>query len=127
MHSRRSLLWLYIVARTENAKEHEMGKTLPSAHTQTISDYDKYKHAAEQGDAVAQYNLGRCYHKGNGVEQDDFEAAKWLIKAAEQGYAEAQYSLARYYFRGWGVQRDRPEAAKWCRNAAGQGYAEAQF
>ncbi len=38
---------------------------------------------AEQGDAGAQYNLGLMYREGQGVSQDDAEAAKWYRKAAE--------------------------------------------
>ena len=41
---------------------------------------------AEQGVTMAQYNLGVMYDKGQGVPQDDAEAAKWYQKAAEQGF-----------------------------------------
>ena len=33
---------------------------------------------AEQGNAVAQYNLGIKYRQGQGVPQDDTTAVKWL-------------------------------------------------
>jgi Sel1 repeat-containing protein len=46
----------------------------------------KYRKAAEQGHAEAQYRLGSCYREGFGVQQDDAEATKWYRKAAEQGY-----------------------------------------
>ena len=36
----------------------------------------EYKHAAKQGDASAQYNLGVMYGKGQGVPQDD-APQKW--------------------------------------------------
>ena len=42
---------------------------------------------AEQGDALAQYSLGEMYDLGEGVPEDDAEAAKWYRKAAEQGDA----------------------------------------
>ncbi len=38
--------------------------------------------AAEQGHAKAQYNLGVCYYKGQGVQQSYTEAVKWYRKAA---------------------------------------------
>ena len=44
---------------------------------------------AEQGDAVAQFNLGVKYDNGQGVPQDYAEAVKWYRKAAEQGDAGA--------------------------------------
>jgi len=48
---------------------------------------------AEQGHAIAQFNLGVMYDKGEGVEKDYDEAFKWYRKAAEQGDADAQYNL----------------------------------
>ena len=55
---------------------------------------------AEQGHALAQYNLGRMYSKGEGVPQNDKTAVKWYTTAAKQGNAKAQYSLAVYYYLG---------------------------
>ena len=40
--------------------------------------------AANQGDAVAQNNLGYCYEKGEGVEKNLSKAIEWYKKAAEQ-------------------------------------------
>ena len=48
-----------------------------------------YRKAAEQGNDDAQYELGRAYYYGNGVEEDDAEAVKWYKKAAEQGNSDA--------------------------------------
>jgi cell division septation protein DedD len=81
---------------------------------------------AEQGDARAQANLGVLYENGQGVPQDDIEAAKWYRKAANQGDASAQYKLGGLYWQGKGVPRNGEEALKWYRQAADQGYADAQ-
>jgi len=81
---------------------------------------------AEQGDADAQYELGRAYIISNGVPQDYKEAAKWVRLAAEQGVAKAQYALGRCYYIGAGVPQDYKEAVKWFRLAAEQDYAAAQ-
>ena len=35
----------------------------------------KFLPLAEQGDAAAQFNLGKMYRKGQGVPQDDAEAS----------------------------------------------------
>ena len=48
-----------------------------------------YRKAAEQGVAAAQYNLGVCYYKGEGVSQDYVQAVSWWCKAAEQGHSLA--------------------------------------
>ncbi|HHF4078950.1 TPA: tetratricopeptide repeat protein [Haemophilus influenzae] len=81
---------------------------------------------AEQGNAIAQFNLGLMYINGQGVKQDDFEAVKWFRKAAEQGYANAQINLGVMYKKGRGVKQDDVEAMKWYRQAAEQGNANAQ-
>jgi TPR repeat protein len=73
---------------------------------------------AEQGYADAQFNLALMYRNGDGVPQDDAEAAKWYRRAAEQGLAEAQYNLAVMYRRGLGVPQDYAEAVKWYQRAA---------
>jgi TPR repeat protein len=49
--------------------------------------------AAEQGLAEAQYNLGSCYAKGDGVAKDNVEAYKWLSLARSQGNEVARTDL----------------------------------
>ena len=87
---------------------------------------DGLRERAEQGDAAAQADLGRRYYAGQGVPQDDVEAARWTGLAAEQGHAPAQYNLGLLYFRGRGVTGDDAAAARWYRSAAEQGYPPAQ-
>ena len=84
-----------------------------------------WRKAAEQGDPIAQYNLGNSYHLGRGVPKDQVEAVKWTRKAAEQDDPPAQYNLGNSYANGEGVAKDTVEAAKWYRKAADQGHAEA--
>lgn len=88
------------------------------------SNVDLY-HKANDGDVQAQYELGICYQKGNGVKQDAKQAVFWLQKAAEQNHAEAQYSLACCYLNGRGVKKDRYDASKLLKTAAQQGHYEA--
>ena len=93
----------------------------------TPEEFLLIKDSAEQGDADAQCGLGIKYASGNGVPEDDAEAAKWYRKAAEQGQAEAQVNLGSMYANGYGVPKDDTEAVKWYRKAAEQGLAEAQY
>lgn len=81
---------------------------------------------AEQGDALAQYQVGMLYHKGRGVSQDDGQARKWYAKAAAQGQPKAQFSLGTLYFNGEGGSKDYQQALRWIRLAANQGEALAQ-
>ena len=78
---------------------------------------DRYRKAAEQGYADAQFFLGDMYDNGRGVQKDYAQAVKWYRKAAEQGDAMAQGSLGFMYENGRGVQKDKKEAAKWYRKA----------
>ena len=105
-----------------------------------------YKLAAEQGNAQAQFCIGRYYDIGRGVRRDYNEAVKWYRKAAEQDYVYAFYELevieclrkpaeqgdvcaqfntGIYYFED-GVQQDYIEAVKWFMKAAEQGHISAQ-
>lgn len=94
--------------------------------TQDNEEVKKYRQAAEQGNANAQYSLGNCYYNGQGVPKDYEEAVKWYRKAAEQGYDVAQFNLGNCYYNGQGVTQNYQEAVKWYRKAAEQGNIDAQ-
>lgn len=49
-----------------------------------------FRRAAEQGLAVAQYNLGVMYGRGLGVPQDDVQAHMWFNLAAARGNETAE-------------------------------------
>jgi TPR repeat protein len=49
-----------------------------------------FRLAAQQGVAVAQFNLGSMYNSGQGVPQDYTKALKWYRRAAKQGDAYKQ-------------------------------------
>jgi hypothetical protein len=83
-----------------------------------------YRKAAEQGHAIAQFNLGWCLMNGQGIAKDPVEAVKWYRMAAEQGHADAQFNLGERLMLGWDT-KDRVEAAKWYCKAAEQGYISA--
>ena len=74
--------------------------------------------AAEQGDASAQFQLGRMYYEGWGVVQDYAEAVRWYRLAADQGLAAAQYNLGLSYGAGRGIPRDVVSAHLWWNLAA---------
>ncbi|MEW5912716.1 MAG: tetratricopeptide repeat protein [Thermodesulfobacteriota bacterium] len=83
--------------------------------------YREFKPLAAKGDAVAQYNLGVMYYKGQGVPKDYKQAACWYRKAAEQGHTSAQYSLGAMYSKGEGVPKDNVLAHMWLNLAAFRG------
>ena len=103
-----------------------LSQSVIGAEGDSGSDIDSLTQSAEQGDAVAQFELGRMYFSGQVVIQDYKEAVKWFRKAAEQGHASAQFNLGLLYYRGQGVLQDYKEAVKWYRKAVEQGNAPAQ-
>lgn len=80
----------------------------------------------DTAEAEALLQQGEQYYYGEGVGQDQAEAARLFRSAAEQGLAEAQSWLGYLYHNGWGVAEDYGEAAKWFQLAAVQGDPFAQ-
>jgi uncharacterized protein len=86
----------------------------------------EWRSVAEDGDEIAQYNLGVLYANGQGVEQDNIEAFKWWRRSAQQGFVEATFNLGHMYAHGVGVHQDHSQAVRWWRTAANQGDIRAQ-
>ncbi|MDF0675293.1 MAG: hypothetical protein P0120_13280 [Nitrospira sp.] len=86
---------------------------------------------AEQGDAFAQYRLGRYYARRNGSQTP--ESVNWYKKAspglhrlAETGNGQAMYVLGVMYAYGRGVTRDTKQARHWLTQAVEQKVTAAQ-
>lgn len=81
---------------------------------------------ADQGDANAEYELGRLYLLGRGVPQDYKQANSWFQKAAGQDLAKAEVAIGDLYCDGNGVDQSYTDALRWYRKAANQGYPMAE-
>ncbi len=81
----------------------------------------EWRPLAEEGDPIAQFNLGLLYLDGHGVPQSPMEAANWFRRAAEQDYTQAQHNLGAMYGSGQGVKRDFVQAYKWLNICAAKG------
>jgi len=81
----------------------------------------EWRPLAEEGDPIAQFNLGLLYLDGHGVPQSPIEAANWFRRAAEQDYTQAQHNLGAMYGSGQGVKRDYVQAYKWLNICAAKG------
>ena len=69
---------------------------------------------ADQGDARAQFSLGKMYYIGQGVLRDNAKADAWYRKAADQGFDYAQFDLGvAYEDGGLGVPQDYALAHMW--------------
>ena len=114
--------------------------------------YRKLLYLAERSNAKAQFNLGKMYYFGDGVEKDEKKAFEWLKNAIEQYTAESgdlgaqnrintlRYSGVMHYFNtyfGGNIFGDKVEqdektlewlkkVASWIKTSAEKGSPEAQ-
>ncbi|NMP16414.1 tetratricopeptide repeat protein [Thalassotalea sp. Y01] len=86
--------------------------------------YRYFVKAGEQGNAIAQYQIGLLHDSPWG---DHEKAVKWYTKAANQGHTKAQFSLAYFYHRGRGGEVDYSLAFKWYTIGAEHGEAYCQY
>lgn len=104
---------------------------------------------ADKGMIDAQYYVGRCYLRGQGVPPSLEEGARWLYRAASQEQPAACFSLATLYLSGLpegfdpavaaplnflqekkntekAIKIDYEKALEWARIGAHKGHLEAQ-
>lgn len=80
---------------------------------------------AADGGAQAQFQLGRMFELGEGVEKSIAGAARWYKKAASQGHARAQYFLGNTFVSEDGTVTDDAARISWYRRAAQGGETQA--
>ena len=69
--------------------------------------------------------IGRAFYIGEGVEENDVEAIKWLELAADAEVSYAEYLLGECYFKGFGVAENEAKGIALLRKAAEAGETEA--
>lgn len=111
---------------------HEVADMLKKAkqlvkQDQVVKALPLYLQLAGQGNVDAQFQAGMIYAMGQGVAEDDKQAASWFGKAAEQGHREAQTKLGFMYATGKGVAQNFSSAIDWFYKAAEQGDPTAQY
>jgi len=113
-------------ATTDEQEKRQAIRAALAATPRSAESFEQTIEAANQGDAIAQFNLGVRYINGNGVDKDPAAAVKWFRTAADQGLANAQFNLGVCYAEGLAVDQDAKEAVAWYEKAARQGHAMAQ-
>ena len=91
------------------------------------TDLESLKTQAQGGDTAAQLRLGQMYLDGQGVSQDQQEAAQWYAMAADAGHVGGISSLAALYQVGWGVDLDEARALELYEQAAAMGDHHSQL
>ena len=89
---RQALHWYRLAARQGSQPAQDMLQALSGQARERQLEQHLLEHA-EQGDAQAQYEVGRRFWNGDGVDQDHKQAADWFDRAARQGLAAAQCAL----------------------------------
>lgn len=84
---------------------------------------------AKKGDPAAQFSLGWMYANGQGVPQNDVEAARYYTQVVENDpmSSVAQFSLGFMYIQGRGVEIDHKKAMELFSKAAALNHPNAQF
>jgi TPR repeat protein len=105
-------------------KEQELKQDIKVVEKTRIEDLLK---RANNGDRLAQFDLGFIYFNLEGDLKDEKQAKEWFEKSAKQGFIEAQYNLGLMYENGAGVEKNWKEAISWYEKAAVQDDMESQF
>jgi uncharacterized protein len=90
-------------------------------------DIPALQKAAQGGDAAAQFQLGRAYHRGNGVEQNPRKALELIRQAAEAGDLDAIDSMGFLYAKGELVAMDEKKAVEWFKRGVEAGSARSKL
>lgn len=81
-----------------------------------------FKKQASAGNTDAQYQLGKLYLAGRGLDQDNSQARRWLELAAQEEDSNAQYALALHYLDEGSISLGR----RWLERSAANGNSRAQ-
>ena len=108
-----------------------LAMTVLASAPSTAVDYEslakQFSSRAEQGDPIAQNNLGALYLQGKGVQQNYITAKNWFEQAASQELPGAMFNLAMVYLRGYGVEADLNKTNHLLEKSAQRGDRDAQF
>ncbi|MEA4869880.1 MAG: tetratricopeptide repeat protein [Christensenella sp.] len=81
---------------------------------------------ANQGNDAAEYELGRCYYAGDGVERDVDKAFEWFVQAAQRDNANGMLWVGYFYHHGISVEQDYDMALQYYQAAKDHGHTYAQ-
>src|SRR5919109_3934580 len=118
-------LALLLIAASSQLTAESPDRKASSVKTKT-GQLDKIFRRAENGESLAQFQLGLAYETGDGITQDYVEARRWYTKAGNAGDTSAQNNLGVLWANGLGGERDDREALRWYQRAALSGQPAAQ-
>lgn len=94
-----------------------------------------FQSEAEQGNALAMFNMGRMFADGLGVEIDMEESYRWYEKALnafykveeKKSWKYTEYRIGKMYSQGLGTEVDYEMAAYWLTLSAEERYKFAEY
>jgi len=118
----------YVFCSSCNTELSVIETAAQNQHTPQLSaeEYDELQYSAHEGDADAQFELGKILFFGQGVPEDKVRAFSWWLDAADQGDYRAQFSLGLAYDTGNGTPESKERAVLWYTKAAEQGHKFSQ-
>ncbi len=129
-------------AKAEWSRQYKLARSYLYGSKKVPQDFQEamrlFCQEAEQGNALAMYDLGRMWADGFGVEADPDAAKEWYRKAldaflsAEKKLPERkktylQYRIGKMYLAGLGTDQDYETAAHWLDRAAERSHKYAQY
>lgn len=129
-------------AKAEWSRQYKLARSYLYGSKKVPQDFQEalrlFRSEAEQGNALAMYDLGRMWADGLGVEADPDAAVEWYRKAlnaflsAEKKLPERkktylQYRIGKMYLAGLGTDQDYETAAVWLDRAAEKSHKYAQY
>jgi len=104
-----------------------VGATAMESDYVWVERFQKTMAKAKQGDAKAQYSIGRMLEQGRGTRKDLAQAFIWYQRAAEKGNTKAEYHLGYMHLQGSGTKPNLEQAYRYLMNAAQKGHSRAQY
>ena len=129
-------------AKAEWSRQYKLARSYLYGSKKVPQDFQEamrlFCQEAEQGNALAMYDLGRMWADGLGAEADPDAAREWYQKAlnaflsAEKELPERkktylQYRIGKMYLAGLGTDQSYETAALWLDRAAEKSHKYAQY
>ncbi len=105
---------------------YQNGETLGRCYEKAFCCYKKAASIPGKYSGIAKYNVGTCFLRGIGTNEDSVEASNWFKKAAGHGHLEAQYNYGLALIDGWGNTQDTEAGILLLEKAASRGLAQAR-
>jgi hypothetical protein len=128
-HATALAAWLTLAEAGDAGAQRRVGEMLRDRQGVRWRDFELaaawFRRAAAQGEAEAQYALGRLHYEGFLIPRDGGEMRAALEAAARQGHARARLTLGVVHEYGCeDIAADLVEALKWYALAGRSGGAE---